>query len=275
MMKEWSGFRKASGKTIGLVPTMGFLHEGHLSLMRLARNGNDFLAASIFVNPAQFGRNEDLDSYPRDPETDAEKCMRCGVDALFMPQPHDIYAANFQTYVDVEKVSAPLCGSSRPGHFRGVATVVLKLFNIVQPTAAYFGKKDYQQLQVIKTMVRDLNLSVEIVPGPTVRENDGLAMSSRNSYLSADERKQAVCLYEALEIADSLFRSGETDPGNYLTAMRERIKRESAARIDYVELVHPNTLERLDRVDSSGALAIMAVRIGNTRLIDNKVLGTD
>lgn len=274
-MKQWSRTRVAQGKTIGLVPTMGYLHEGHLSLMRRARKENDFLVASIFVNPAQFGRNEDLGSYPRAPEADCSKCEQCGVDGLFMPRNEDMYGPDFQTYVEVEKVSEPLCGSSRQGHFRGVATVVLKLFNIVQPTTAYFGEKDYQQLQVIKTMVRDLDLQVRVASCPTVRESDGLAMSSRNSYLSQNERKQAICLYQALEAADRLFQAGEDKPERYLEAMRERIGKEPTATIDYVELVHPRTLQSLRIVDSSGALAVMAVRIGTTRLIDNRVLGSD
>lgn len=272
-MKEWSRTRIRGGKTIGFVPTMGYLHEGHLSLMRKAREENDRLVASIFVNPTQFGRNEDLGSYPKAPESDATKCEACGVDALFMPRNEDMYGADFQTYVQVEKVSGPLCGASRPGHFKGVATVVLKLFNIILPAAAYFGEKDYQQLQVIKTMVRDLDLDVRIVACPTVRESDGLAMSSRNSYLSAEERQQAVCLYQALDAADRLFLNGEADPERYLEAMRDRISERPSAQVDYVELVHPATLERLDKVNASGALAIMAVRMGTTRLIDNKLLG--
>ncbi|MBI5252206.1 MAG: pantoate--beta-alanine ligase [Desulfomonile tiedjei] len=273
-MKLWSRNRRQAGKTIGFVPTMGYLHEGHLSLMRQAREQNDFLVTSIFVNPTQFGRNEDLDSYPKAPEADSRKCEECGVDALFMPRNEDMYRPNFQTYVEVEKVSGPLCGASRPGHFRGVATVVLKLFNIVQASSAYFGEKDYQQLQVIKTMARDLDLPVSIVPCSTVRDSDGLAMSSRNSYLSSEERKQAVCLHQALETAEELFRSGEAEPDNYLKAMSDRIGKEPLAEIDYVELVHPQTLQRLANVDALGALAVMAVRIGKTRLIDNKVLGS-
>ncbi len=272
-MKKWSRARIRGDKTIGFVPTMGYLHEGHLSLMHKAREQNDSLVASIFVNPTQFGRNEDLGSYPKATESDAKKCEECGVDALFMPQNEDIYGDDFQTYVHVEKVSGPLCGASRPGHFKGVATVVLKLFNLILPTAAYFGEKDYQQLQVIKTMVRDLDLDVQIVACPTVRESDGLAMSSRNSYLSVEERRQAVCLYQALEAADRLFLNGEADLESYLKAMRDRISERPSAQIDYVELVHPETLQRLEKVNASGALAIMAVRIGTTRLIDNKLLG--
>jgi pantoate--beta-alanine ligase len=270
-MKQWSRARLKAGKTIGFVPTMGYLHEGHLNLMRRGRLENDILVASIFVNPTQFGRNEDLSSYPRDPEADFAKCAQLGVDALFMPEAADIYGPDFQTYVEVEKVAGPLCGASRPGHFRGVATVVLKLLNIVTPDAAYFGRKDYQQLQVIKTMVRDLDLDVTIVPCPTVREDDGLAMSSRNSYLSPRERQQATCLYQALQTAQSLFDLSETDARKYVKAMSDRILSEPDARIDYVSLVHPETLQDLVRV-ADQALAALAVRIGKTRLIDNMLL---
>jgi pantoate--beta-alanine ligase len=270
-MKHWSRSRAASGAVIGLVPTMGFLHEGHLSLMRRARSENTAVVASIFVNPTQFGRNEDLSTYPRDPDADAEKCAQEGVDALFMPQPEEVYGPNYQTYVEVEEVSAPLCGASRPGHFRGVATVVLKLFNIVRPDAAYFGMKDYQQLQVIKTMARDLNLDVRIEPCPTVREADGLAMSSRNSYLSPSERGQATCLYQALQEARKLFLNSEKIGEEYIRAMTERILRDPDARPDYISLVHPETLQDLTEVDDH-ALAVLAVRIGKTRLIDNMLL---
>ncbi|MDQ1237990.1 MAG: pantoate--beta-alanine ligase, partial [Thermodesulfobacteriota bacterium] len=183
-MTAWSRRQLSLGETIGFVPTMGYLHEGHLSLMRYAGSENTKVVASIFVNPTQFGRNEDLSTYPRDPESDGAKCAGEGVDALFMPDVGEIYGRDYQTFVEVERVSGPLCGLSRPGHFRGVATVVLKLFNMVKPTAAYFGMKDYQQLQVIKTMVRDLNVDTRIVACPTVREADGLAMSSRNAYLT-------------------------------------------------------------------------------------------
>ncbi len=270
-MKAWSRERVAAGKRIGFVPTMGFLHEGHISLMRRARAENDFLVVSMFVNPTQFGRNEDLGAYPRDPESDSAKCAEVGTDALFMPEPDDIYGSNYQTYVDVENVSGPLCGASRPGHFRGVATVVLKLFNIVLPTAAYFGQKDYQQLQVIKTMVRDLNLDVHIVPCPTMREEDGLAMSSRNSYLSDDERRQAVCLNQALLDAQRLFEENESNATGYIEAMTQRIRNEPDATIDYISLVNPETLQDLEEVNHR-ALAVMAVRIGRTRLIDNIIL---
>ena len=267
-MKRWSSLQRTEGKTVGFVPTMGFLHDGHISLMKQARAQNDMLVASIFVNPTQFGPNEDLSTYPRDPRADTEKCASAGVDVLFMPEAADMYGNGFQTYVDVQEVSAPLCGASRPGHFRGVATVVLKLINMVAATAIYFGEKDFQQLQVIKTMVRDLNVDVTVVPCPTVRERDGLAMSSRNSYLSADQRQQAVCLYQALLEARKQFESGEVRARNYIETMSLRIRQESDAVPDYISLVDPDTLRDLDEVGNK-ALAVLAVRIGKTRLIDN------
>lgn len=270
-MKEWSRYHLSQAASVGFVPTMGYLHEGHVSLLRRAKSENDVLTASIFVNPTQFGRNEDLSTYPRDPENDAAKCKDAGVDALFMPDAEAMYCPGFQTYIEVRDVSGPLCGVSRPGHFRGVATVVLKLFNMVLPTRAYFGSKDYQQLLVIKTMVRDLNLDVQIVPCPTVREPDGLAMSSRNAYLSEIERIQALCLYQALVAAQNLFQKGETPATSYIDVMHNRIEQEPDASIDYVRLVHPDTLEDLQLV-ADRALAVMAVRVGTTRLIDNMLL---
>jgi pantoate--beta-alanine ligase len=273
-MKRWSRSRARSDDTIGLVPTMGFLHEGHLSLIRRCRSENSAVVVSIFVNPAQFGPREDLGAYPRDPDADSEKCAYEGVDALFMPRSGEIYGPGYQTYVEVEDVSGPLCGASRPGHFRGVATVVLKLFNIVRPDAAYFGMKDYQQLRVIATMVRDLNLDVRIEPCPTVRESDGLAMSSRNSYLAPRERAQAVCLYLALLEARKLFLNQERSAEKYIGTMSERILQEPGARPDYISLVDPETLQDLQTVDDR-ALAVLAVRIGSTRLIDNMLLERD
>lgn len=267
-MQEWSRKSRAEGKTVGFVPTMGFLHEGHLSLMRRARSENASLVVSIFVNPTQFGPSEDFKTYPRDPESDSLKCSEAGVDVLFMPEPEDVYGPGFQTYVEVGSIGNPLCGASRPGHFRGVATVVLKLFNMVMPHRAYFGMKDYQQLQVIKTMVRDLNVDVKVVPCLTLREEDGLAMSSRNSYLSAREREQAVCLHEALLAAGELFGRREKDAAKYLEIMTDRIAREPDAVPDYVSLVDPETLEDLREVGHS-CLAALAVKIGKTRLIDN------
>lgn len=270
-LKEWSRARREQGETIGLVPTMGYLHDGHVSLMRRAREENQNLVVTIFVNPTQFGPTEDLDKYPRDADGDVEKCREVRTDVVFMPEVKEIYANGFQTYVNVEEVSKPLCGASRPGHFRGVATVVLKLINMAHASSAYFGKKDYQQLQVIETMARDLNVDVSIRPCDTIREQDGLAMSSRNAYLSPDERKQAVCLYQSLQEAQALFTKGETDPTKYLAVMHDRVRREPDAVVDYVELVHPKTLNNLVTVGRD-ALAILAVRIGKTRLIDNMVL---
>ena len=203
---------QGQGETIRLVPTMGYLHEGHLSLMRRAREQNRHLVVTIFVNPTQFGPAEDLAKYPRDPDGDIDKCREVRTDVVFMPDVKDVYGNGFQTYVNVEEVSKPLCGASRPGHFTGVATVVLKLINMAHATSAYFGKKDYQQLQVIETMVRDLNVDVSIRPCDTIREEDGLAMSSRNAYLSPDERKQAVCLYQSLQKAQAFFTNRRDRP---------------------------------------------------------------
>lgn len=267
-IKAWSRRNTLQGKTIGLVPTMGYLHEGHLSLMRRAVAENDLCVGSIFVNPAQFGPNEDLDRYPRDPEGDAEKCRSVGTDAIFTPDTSEIYGPHFQTYVEVGDIAEPLCGTSRPGHFRGVATVCLKLFNIVAPTRAYFGLKDYQQVQVVTTMARDLDLDVEIVPCEIVRESGGLAMSSRNAYLSEDERSQALSLYRALSEARALYAAGERNPDVLRSSMRDRISQEPDAQIDYISLVHPTTLEELTSIQD-GAVAALAVKIGKTRLIDN------
>ncbi len=273
-MKDWSRSRRAEGRSIGLVPTMGYLHEGHLSLIRRCRSENDLVVVSIFVNPTQFGPDEDFERYPRDPQSDSRMCRELGTDAVYMPEPSEMYGPAHQTYVEVGEIAQPLCGASRPTHFRGVATVVLKLFNIVLPTRAYFGAKDYQQLQVIKSMVRDLDLDLEIVPCPIVREEDGVALSSRNAYLMGDRRKQAVCLVQALEAARSLFLRGERNPKRYVEAMAERIKREPDAVVDYVSLVHPETLQDLTEVQDR-ALAALAVNIGTTRLIDNMLFEGD
>jgi len=226
------------------------------------------VVVSLFVNPTQFGPGEDLDRYPRDLAADSCKCTDLGSDVLFTPNGPEMYGPNYYTFVEVERLSGVLCGASRPGHFRGVATVVLKLFNIVSPTRAYFGAKDYQQLQVIQTMVRDLDLDVRIVSCETVREPDGLAMSSRNVYLAPAERAQAVCLYQALRAAERLFQNGENRADEYLRVMRDRITDEPDARPDYISLVNPDTLEDLREVGDR-ALAVLAVRFGKTRLIDN------
>jgi len=262
---------RAEGKTIGLVPTMGYFHEGHLSLMRQARLDNDLVVVSLFVNPIQFGRSEDLREYPRDLERDARTAEEVGVDIIFAPSVEEMYPDGYNTYVEVEKLTEGLCGASRPGHFRGVTTVVLKLFNIIQPDRAYFGRKDYQQLKVIQQMVKDLNVPVEIVPMPTVREPDGLAMSSRNEYLSPEERRAALVLSKSLAHAQALLDEGVTSGHELRQRVEEFIRREPLARIEYVAVVDPETLDCLAEVQDEAVLAL-AVRIGNTRLIDNAVL---
>lgn len=252
---------------------MGFLHEGHLSLVRAARRENDHVFVSIFVNPTQFGPTEDLSTYPRDTERDLKLLEAEGVDYVFMPPAAEMYPKGFEAAVEVGSVSLPLEGAARPGHFRGVATVVLKLFNIVQPHRAYFGKKDAQQLVVIRKMVSDLNVPVEICPQPTVREEDGLAMSSRNTYLDTPElRSGALVLSEALAFARELWDSGLRNPDQYRRNMRRVIEQEPAAVIDYISIADPETLQELQEFDGP-ALFSLAVRIGRTRLIDNTTLG--
>lgn len=273
-MKAWSAEQLAQGASIGFVPTMGYLHAGHVSLIERSGKENDKSVVSVFVNPTQFGPGEDLAIYPRDPDADAAKCALAGVHVLYMPENEQIYSPNHRTYVVVEGLSEALCGATRPGHFRGVATVVLKLFNIVKPTKAYFGLKDYQQLQVIKTMTADLNVDTQVIGCPIVREPDGLAMSSRNAYLSPSQRQAAVCLYEALLAAKSLFEKGETRGDTYRRAMSERIELCAEAHPDYIKLVDPGALEDLEIVNNS-AVAALAVRIGSTRLIDNMTLTRD
>jgi len=268
---------RRDGKTIGFVPTMGFLHEGHLSLMRLARERCDVLAASIFVNPAQFGPNEDLGAYPRDFERDEALCREEGVDLLFYPNPENMYLNGHSVWVDEESLSGVLCGAARPGHFRGVCTVVAKLLNIVLPDFMVLGEKDAQQLRVLRRMVRDLNFPVEIIPGPTVREADGLAMSSRNKYLSEAGRAEAVCLFQALEKAKELFAAGERDAEVLKAAMREIISKTSG-EIDYLEIVDDESLQRFQTLETchadgvKPALAALAVKFSGARLIDNAVL---
>ncbi|HXE98303.1 MAG TPA: pantoate--beta-alanine ligase [Dongiaceae bacterium] len=263
-----------AGRRIALVPTMGYLHEGHASLLREGRKRGDVLVLSIFVNPIQFGKNEDLDRYPRDLDRDCRLAEACGVDIVFIPTAEEMYPQGFQTGVTVRDIALPLCGASRPGHFDGVATVVTKLFNIVRPDVALFGNKDYQQLAVIRRMTGDLNMPVEIVGMPIVREPDGLAMSSRNAYLSPDERQTALCLVRAIKRARELFAAGERSVAVLLRETRAVIERESAAAIDYVEFRDGGTLQELDVADSSSLLAL-AVKIGQTRLIDNTVLGEE
>jgi pantoate--beta-alanine ligase len=262
--------QKLSG-TVGFVPTMGYLHEGHLALVKQARIGNSAVIVSIYVNPTQFGPRDDFGAYPRDLNRDLELLREGGVDIVFVPSDDQMYSPEFSTWVDVEGVSERLEGASRPRHFRGVATVVAKLFNIVQPTRAYFGQKDAQQVMVIKRMVADLNMLIEIVVVPTVRESDGLAMSSRNIYLSFEERKAATILFRALTLARQLKLDGEKDAGKIRRQMTSLIQKEPLAQIDYVSIADAETLEELNLIDGPG-LASLAVRIGKTRLIDNMPL---
>ncbi|MER3401645.1 MAG: pantoate--beta-alanine ligase [Thermoflexus sp.] len=270
-VQEVRTIRRGTPGTWGFVPTMGYLHEGHLSLIRRARAENDHVAVSIFVNPTQFGSHEDYNRYPRDLERDLRLLEPLQVDLVFVPSVEEMYPPGFQTWVIVEELSRPLEGASRPGHFRGVATVVAKLFNIVQPDRAYFGQKDAQQAVVIRRMVRDLNFPVEIVVCPTVREPDGLAMSSRNTYLSPQERQAATILFRALQAAKARYEAGERDGERLREAMREVLRGEPLARVDYVSVADPETLEELSRVEGP-ALLSLAVYIGNTRLIDNLLL---
>ncbi|PLX98466.1 MAG: pantoate--beta-alanine ligase [Desulfuromonas sp.] len=262
---------RQAGKKIGFVPTMGYLHEGHLSLLREARRRSEILILSIFINPTQFGANEDLDSYPRDLDRDLELAASCETDLVFAPLPQDVYPGGYATYVNVEGLTETLCGASRPDHFRGVTTVVNKLFNIVQPDSAYFGEKDFQQLAVIRRMVLDLNMPVEVIGLPIVREADGLAMSSRNVYLSPEQRQQALVLSRALNRARTLAAGGELNGSVILKEISEMIEREPEARIDYLKICHRDSLREQQNVDADSVL-LLAVFIGNTRLIDNSFI---
>ncbi len=262
---------RSEGRTIGLVPTMGFLHEGHLSLVRRARLECDVVAVSIFVNPTQFGPNEDLDRYPRDEAGDRAKCEAAGVDVLFIPTASGMYPDAPSVFITVEAITDVLEGAVRPGHFRGVATVVGKLFNIVKPHKAFFGQKDYQQCAVIKRMVKGLDMDADIVVLPTVREPDGLAMSSRNSYLSVDDRRKAAVIHRALSAAEHMAEAGGKEPEKLKNKMLAVLREVPGIEIDYVEVADPETLMPLASVKDSMAL-LVAVRIGNTRLIDNLVI---
>jgi len=265
---------KGEGKNIALVPTMGYLHAGHASLMHEGRKRCDLLVTSIFVNPTQFGAGEDLDKYPRDLERDKAIASAEGVDIIFAPRAGEMYPHGYQTWVDVDTLTLPLCGASRPGHFRGVTTVVSKLFNIVQPDVALFGQKDYQQLAVIRQMVGDLNMPVTVIGMPIVREADGLAMSSRNAYLSPEERQKALCLSRALGAARSAFRTGERNIAALRQLVVETIETEKMPVIDYADFRHGTTLQEVEIADRQTLLAL-AVKIGTTRLIDNCILGED
>lgn len=270
-MREWSEEQRVRKKRIILVPTMGFLHEGHLELVREGRRRGDRLVVSIFVNPTQFGPEEDFKTYPRDFERDSKLLADEQVDILFHPSESEMYPEGYQTNVEVDQLSRYLCGARRPGHFRGVCTVVLKLFSIVHPHAAVFGLKDYQQFLIVRRMVEDLNLNVEVVGIPTVRERDGLAMSSRNHYLSETERAAALCLHRALGRAEELVREGERNGKRILREVAVEIARDPLARIEYVQLCDPDDLQDLETLQDTALLAL-AVRIGAARLIDHSIL---
>ena len=268
MVRKQVGDWKKAGLSVGLVPTMGYLHEGHKSLIDAARKDNDRVVVSIFVNPMQFGPNEDLASYPRDLEKDAALCKAAGVDLIFHPQPEEMYAPGFCSYVDMNGLTTQLCGKSRPIHFRGVQTVVLKLFHIVTPDRAYFGQKDAQQLAVVKRMVRDLNVGTEIIGCPIIREADGLAKSSRNTYLNKAERQAALVLSRSLNAGRALVENGETSAQAVRDAIINEIEKEPMAKIDYVDVVSFDTITPVETIQGSVLVAI-AVFIGKTRLIDN------
>jgi pantoate--beta-alanine ligase len=268
-MDDFSRKEKLNGKTIGFVPTMGYLHEGHLSLIRRAREENDLVVASIFVNPTQFGPQEDLDSYPRDEEGDCKKLENEGVSAVFIPSADEMYPEGYQTYVEVMELTKYLCGRFRPNHFRGVTTIVLKLFNIVDPDRAYFGKKDYQQFRAIERMVKDLNLGIKIVPCAIVREKDGLAMSSRNKYLTVQERADATIIHKAIEKGKRLILGGERDASKVIQMMKEMIQSvRTLKKIDYVSIVDIETLEDVSFINKDVLIAVAAY-FGKARLIDN------
>ncbi len=266
-VKEW----KKQGLSVALVPTMGYLHEGHKSLMERARKENDKVVVSIFVNPMQFGPNEDLESYPRDLDRDSKICEAAGVDLIFHPEVEEMYGPDFHAYVDMHTLPEKLCGASRPVHFRGVQTVVSKLFHIVPADRAYFGQKDAQQLAIIRRMVMDLNFDIEIIGCPIIREEDGLAKSSRNTYLSEEERKQAVILNQSLEAAMDAINAGEKDAAKVKQIIIDKLHTCPLAKIDYVEVVSFDTIQPIEKVEGAVLIAI-AVYIGTTRLIDNRIL---
>ncbi len=270
-MQRYSNERRAAGESIALVPTMGSLHEGHLSLIRLGRQRCDALVVSIFINPTQFSPTEDFNTYPRDFSRDLDLCQSLGVDVIFHPSANEMYSEGFQTFIEVEELSKPLCGISRPHFFRGVATVCAKLFNIVKPHVAVFGEKDYQQLLVIRRMVKDLNIDIEIIGSPLVREHDGLAMSSRNAYLNPSERKAALSLNHALSEAGDLFQKGWRDASEIIRRVQKIMEAEPLARIDYIELRDAETLAPIATIDRPAVLALAAY-VGKTRLIDNRLL---
>ena len=261
------------GKKIGLIPTMGYIHEGHLSLIEQSIRENDINVVSIFVNPSQFGPNEDFNAYPRDMERDSKLLEERRVDILFSPDSGEMYPENFSTFVEVEKLSKVLCGRSRPIHFRGVCTVVLKLFNIVKPENVYFGAKDAQQAIIIKRMKEDLNLDISIKVMPIVRDEDGLALSSRNKYLSKEEREAALLMPEALKEANMLINNGLFEANKIREKIVRELKKNKCIKIDYIEIVNLKTLESLDKIDNNNTLVAVAIKLGETRLIDNFILG--
>jgi len=270
-LRKFLATHRAASKRIGLVPTMGYLHAGHISLVHAARQECDLVVMSIFVNPKQFGPQEDFATYPRDMEGDLRQAHEAGVDVVFAPVVEEMYPPGFLTEVSVRELTAPLCGASRPGHFNGVTTVVAKLFNIVGPDRAYFGQKDYQQVLVIRKMATDLHMPLEVITCPTVREPDGLAMSSRNAYLSPAERQAALVLWRALRLAEEHLAQGERQGARLAATLRDFIAQEPLARIDYVAVCDPNTLREVEQL-SGTVLVALAVYLGQTRLIDNAIL---
>ena len=270
-MQQIAEALRQAGHVIALVPTMGYLHEAHLELMRVAKKHADKLVVSIFVNPTQFGPSEDFDRYPRDPEGDLKKAQGVGTDFVFMPSVQEMYPEGYQTTVSLSRLTRHLCGLSRPGHFDGVATVVCKLFNITRPHIAVFGQKDFQQLTIISRMVMDLNMDIKIIGVPTVREADGLAMSSRNAYLTEEQRPSALSLKKSLDLATRMVAKGESNAGKIIEAVKELIISHPFAEIDYVSVCDPVTLEEIDHITDEALLAL-AVKIGHTRLIDNCIL---
>ncbi len=267
-MQQQTNLWRAQGKRIGFVPTMGFLHDGHLSLIQIAKEKCDVVVCSIFVNPTQFGPNEDFEKYPRDEQGDLEKLKGAKTDVVFLPIPQEMYKQGFQTTVHLSQMTKGLCGAHRPGHFDGVATVVLKLFNLVKPHVAVFGEKDYQQLAVIRQMVNDLNLDTEIIGAPTQRSAEGLALSSRNAYLSADEKQQALGLSQAITLIQKLYQQGEKKTKTLTQEAKKLLASFSGVQLEYLEIVESESLQHLEEVKSP-ARVLIAARVGKTRLIDN------
>lgn len=270
-MQQFSENIRTQGKRIAFVPTMGFLHEGHLSLIDYGRKNADVLIISVFVNPTQFGEDEDFQEYPKDLVRDCEVARKAGIDVVFAPEVSEMYPKDFQTYATVKSLSQPLCGAFRPGHFKGVTTVVVKLFNIVKPHLAIFGKKDFQQWAIIRKMVEDLNFDIEVIGLPTVREYDGLAMSSRNSYLTKEERDSSLSLYQSLNMAKDMVASGERDASQIICKIKDFILSKPYTKIEYVKICSPDTLRDIKTLENKALLA-MAVKMGRTRLIDNALL---